>query len=43
MSGRHKLCDLKHGDYTPILNNWHSDDKVEYEIIGNIHETQELL
>lgn len=42
-SMRHKMGDIKYGDYVPILNSWSPEDKVSYKIVGNIFENPELL
>ena len=39
-SGRHKLGDSKYGDYIPLMKSWHPNNRLSYEVVGNIHETK---
>ena len=38
-SGRHAIGDSKYGDYLPLLSSIVQDERISYEVIGNIFET----
>lgn len=38
-SGRHAIVDSKYGDYVPLLSSIVQDERISYEVVGNIIQT----